>query len=178
MYRLVLTSDEEHVLEQTCKTTPDRRLRDRSQAVLRAARGRARHLIAQDVGVPRTTVRLWLQSYRKRGLAGLKIPWAPGQPRRIPGELAPPSVEWVKGGPASCGLPRANWTYAELAAYLYPRTGIRGQETAMREFCQRQQLRPYRPTYRYLGGDPDRPAATQAALADTKKQPKRGSVSC
>jgi transposase len=178
MYRIVLTPDEEHVLEQTFKTTPDRRLRDRSQAVLMAARGRARHLIAQDVGVHRTTVRLWLQSYQKRGLAGLKIQWAPGQPRRIPAELAPTSVEWVKGGPASCGLQRANWPYAELAEYLYKRTGIRVQQTAMREFCHRQQIRPYRPTYRYLRGDPERQGATKAELEDTKKKPKRGSVSC
>jgi biotin synthase len=55
MYRIVLTPDEEHVLEQTFKMTPDRRLRDRAQAVVMVARGRARHLIAQDVGVHRTT---------------------------------------------------------------------------------------------------------------------------
>lgn len=177
MYRIALTPDEEHVLEQTFKTTPDRRLRDRCQAVLMAARGRARYCIAQDVGVHRTTVRLWLQSYRKRGLAGLKIQWPPGPPRRIPAQLAPPIIEWVKGGPASCGLQRANWTYAELADYLYQRTGIRVRETAMREFCHRQQIRPYRPTYRYLRGDPDRQAATKAELEDTKKKPKWGSVS-
>jgi transposase len=178
MYHIGLTPEEEQVLEQTFKTTPDRRLRDRCQAVLMAARGRARHLIAQDVGVHRTTVRLWLQSYRKRGLAGLKIHWAPGPPRRIPGELAPTIVEWVKGGPASCGLQRANWTYAELAEYLYQRTGIRVQETAMREFCHRQQIRPYRPTYRYLRGDPQRQAVAKAELADTKKKRTRGSASC
>jgi transposase len=110
MYHITLTPAEEHVLEQTFKTTPDRRLRDRCQAVLMAARGRRRHLIAQDLGVHRTTLRLGLQSYRTRGLQGLQIQWAPGQPRRIPAELAPTIVEWVKGGPASCGLQRANWT--------------------------------------------------------------------
>lgn len=133
------------MLDQTVQTTPDRRLRDRSQAVLMAARGRARHRIAQDVGVQRTTVRLWLQSDRERGLAGLKLQWAPGPPRRIPAPLAPPMVEGVKGGPASCGRQRANGTDAEVAESLYRRTGIRGQERAMREFCPRQQSRPYRP---------------------------------
>jgi hypothetical protein len=48
MYRILLTPDEEQELEQTFKTTPDRRVRDRCQAVLMAARGRARRLIAQD----------------------------------------------------------------------------------------------------------------------------------
>jgi transposase len=142
-----------------------------------AARGRARHRIAQDLGVHRTTLRLWLQAYRARGLQGLRIQWAPGPRRRIPAELAPTIVAWVRGGPASCGLQRANWTYAELAEYLYQQTGIRVQETAMREFCHRQQIRPYRPTYRYLRGDAARQAVTQAELEDTKKKPKRGSVS-
>jgi hypothetical protein len=41
MYRIALTPSEEQDLEQTFKTTPDRRLRDRCQAVLMVARGRA-----------------------------------------------------------------------------------------------------------------------------------------
>ena len=175
MYRIRLSPSEEQELEQTFKTTPDRRLRDRCQAVLMIARGRARHLIAQDLGVHRTTLRLW--SYRVGGLQGLQIQWAPGPPQRIPVELAPTIVTWVKGGPASCGLQRANWTYAELAAYLYKQIGIAVSETAMREFCHRHQIRPYRPTSRYLRGDPQRQAATKAELEETKKKPRRGSAS-
>lgn len=174
MYRIVLTPDEEHGLEQTFKTTPDRRLRDRCQAVLMAARGRARQRIARDWGVHRTTLRLWLQGYRERGRAGLPIQWAQGQPRRLPAQLAPTIVEWVKEGPASCGLQRANWTSAELAAYLSQRPGIRVQEPAMREFCHRHQIRPYRPTYRYLRGDPGRQAQARRELAAAKKSPGRG----
>jgi len=178
MYRIVLTPSEEQELEQTFKTTGDRRLRDRCQAVLMAARGRARRVIAQDLGVHRTTLGLWLQRYRERGVAGLGIQWAPGQPARIPAEFAPTIVEWVKGGPASCGLQRANWTYAELVTYLYQQTGIVTSETAMREFCHRYQIRPYRPTYQYLRGDPQRQATARAELRELKKKPRWGSVSC
>src|SRR4030095_11125702 len=174
MYHIALTPDEEHRPEQTFKTTPDRRLRDRCQAVLMAARGRARHRIAQDLGVHRTTLRLWLQGYRECGLAGLQTQWAPGPPRRIPAQLAPTLVEWVRGGPASCGLQRANWTYAELAEYLYTQSGIRVSETAMREFCHRQQIRPSRPTYRYLRGDPQRQAQAQSELTELKKKAHAG----
>ena len=60
MYRIRLTGSQEQVLEQVFKRTPDRRLRARCQAVLMAARGRARHAIARDLGIHRTTVRLWL----------------------------------------------------------------------------------------------------------------------
>ena len=65
MYRIILTASQEQELDQVFKSTPDRRLRARCQAVLMAARGRARHEIAQDLGSHRTTVRLWVQSYRK-----------------------------------------------------------------------------------------------------------------
>ena len=79
--------------------------------------------------------------------------------------MAPPLQGWVKDGPQSCGLDRANWTYEELAVYLYQLTGIAVKRTAMRNFCQRHGMRPYRPTYRYLRGDPDKQQAARDELA-------------
>ena len=61
MQRIRLTATEQAHLEQLFKTTNDRRLRNRCQAVLMAHRGRKRKTIAQDLGVHRTTVRLWLK---------------------------------------------------------------------------------------------------------------------
>jgi hypothetical protein len=104
----------------------------------------------------------------------LVIQWPPGKARRIPEALAPTIIEWVKGGPASCGLNRANWTYSELAQYLYQQTGIEVKETAMREFCHRHQIRPYRPTYQYLRGDPERQSQAKAELAEFKKKAQAG----
>jgi transposase len=176
--RITLTTLEQEELEHTFKTTSDRRLRDRCQAVLMAHRGRKRKAIAQDLGVHRTTVRLWLKQYQQRGVAGLQIQWAPGQPGRIPEALAPTIQGWVKDGPQSCGLDRANWTYEELAAYLYHTTGIAVQRTAMRVFCQRHSIRPYRPTYRYLRGDPEEQRLAWEELEALKKKPGRASASC
>src|SRR5215471_5720660 len=124
MQRIRLTTAEHEQLEHTFKTTSDRRLRERCQAVLMASRGRKRQAIAQDLGVHRTTVRRWLQQYHYHGLVGLTIQWAPGQARRIPATLAPTLQDWVKGGPQGCGLDRANWTYEELAVYLYQPPGM------------------------------------------------------
>jgi transposase len=171
MRRIRLTATAQAQLEQIFKTTPDRRLRDRCQAVLMAHRGRKRKTIAQDLGVHRTTVRLWLKQYHERGLAGLQIHWAPGQPGRIPEALAPTSQAWVQDGPQGCALDRANWTYEELATHLYRTTGIEVQRTAMRVFCQRHDIRPYRPTYRYLRGNPEQQPAAQAELTALKKSP-------
>ena len=86
MRRIRLTATEQAQLEQFFKTTTDRRLRDRCQAVLMASRGRKRKIIAQDLGVHRTTVGLWLKHYHAHGVAGLQIHWAQasqdGFPRR------------------------------------------------------------------------------------------------
>jgi transposase len=148
MQRIRLTAVEQEQLDHVFKTTTDRRLRDWCQAVLMAHRGRKRKIIAQDLGGHRTTVRLWLKHYQDYGLAGLQIHWAPGAPGRIPETLAPTIQAWVKDGPQSCGRDRANWTYEELATPLYRITGIEVKRTAMRVFCQRHAIRPYRPTYR------------------------------
>jgi transposase len=165
MRQIRLTAAEQVQLEQLFKTTTERRLRDRCQAVLMASRGRKRKTIAQDLGVHRTTVRLWLKQYQAHGLAGLSIHWAPGQPGRIPETLGPTIQGWVQEGPQGCGLDRANWTYEELATHLYRTTGIAIKRTAMRIFCQRYDIRPYRPTYRYLRGNAEKQQVAQAELA-------------
>jgi transposase len=161
MQRIRLTATEQTQLDQLCKTTEDRRLRDRCQAVLMAHRGRKRRNIAQDLGVHRTTVRLWLKQYHEHGRAGLQIQWAPGQPGHIPETWASTLQAWVHDGPQGCGLDRATWTYEELATHLYRTTGIEVKRTAMRVFCQRHDIRPYRPTYRYLRGNPEKQQIAQ-----------------
>jgi transposase len=178
MRRIRLTATEQAHVEHLFKTTPDRRFRDRCQAVLMASRVRKRKSIAQDLGVHRTTVRLWLQRYQERGVTGFQIHWAPGQVGRIPETLAPTIQAWVQDGPQRCGLDRANWTYEELATYLYQTRGVEVKRTAMRVFCQRHDIRPYRPTYRYLRGDPEKQQAARGELAALKKKRRRGRVCC
>jgi Winged helix-turn helix len=110
MMTLHLGKDEHHCLEDTFHTTPDRRLRDRCQAILMAARGRRHRLIAEDLGISVRTLQRWLNTDRVGGLAGLTIHWASGRAPRIPAALAPAMLTWVKHGPAGGGLDRANWT--------------------------------------------------------------------
>lgn len=172
--RIELTETERQALVETFKTTEDRRLRQRCQAVLMAGNGRRRQQMAQDLAVHRATVHSWLKRYQRQGLEGLKIHWAPGQLGRISQALASVIIDWVKQGPVGWGLNRANWTYAELATHLYRTHGITVSETAMREFCHRHGIRPYRPTYRFLRGDPDLQAAARQELEAFKKGPGRG----
>ena len=173
MIRIRLKPEEREELERAFKGTPDRRLRGRCQAVLMADRGRPRRQIAEDLGVHRASVHRWLRAYQARGLAGLRIKWAAGPPPRIPEERAATILTWVREGPQGCGLERANWTYAELAAHLYYVHGIEVRATAMRAFCLRHGVRPYRPTYRYLRGDPARQEAARRELEGLKKSRAR-----
>jgi transposase len=173
MIRIRLTPAEREELERTFKSTPDRRLRGRCQAVLMAERGRRRGQIAEDLGGHRASVHRWLRAYQAGGLAGLTIRWAAGPPPRIPEERAETILAWVRDGPQGCGLERANWTYAELAAHLYHVHGIEVRATAMRTFCHRHGVRPYRPTYRDLRGDAERQEAARQELEGLKKSDVR-----
>ena len=112
MIHITLNDHDRQQLEHTFKTTADRRLRDRCQAILMADRGRRHHQIAEDLRVTPRTLQRWLNAYGTGGLDGLPIHWAPGRAPHIPEFLAPEIVTWVKQGPAGCGRDRANWTAA------------------------------------------------------------------
>ena len=89
MIHITLNDHTRQQLEHTFKTTTDRRLRDRCQALLMADRGRRHHQIAEDLRVTSRTLQRWLNAYRTEGLDGLTIHWAPGRVPRIPESLAP-----------------------------------------------------------------------------------------
>jgi transposase len=169
MIRVHLPDDELHRLERVFRTTEDRKLRDRVQIVLMAHRGRPHKDIAADLGLSTRTVPRWLNAYLERGLDGL----APGKPKgatpKIPAELADEVRRWVIDGPAACGLDRANWTYAELADHLLKAKGIRASRSAVLRFCKKIGVRAYRPTYRFLRGDPAKQAVAHEDLSTLKK---------
>jgi transposase len=169
MLKVSLNEDERWQLEESFRCTPNRRLRNRCQAVLMAARGRQHRQIAEDVGISVRTLQRWLHAYQAGGLEGLTIQWAAGRSPCIPVALVPTILAWVKQGPGGCGLDRANWTYTELATYLYHRHGIAVSESTMRLFCRKHGVRPYRPTYRYLQADPDQQVVAQQDLQAFKK---------
>ena len=85
---------------------------------------------------------------------------------------------WVLDGPAGQGLDRANWTHEELADHLRKTHGIETSRSAMHRFCQKIGIRPYRPTYRYLRGDPAKQAKAREDLAELKKGRPPANSSC
>jgi transposase len=177
MIRIQLAPAEIEQLEQTFRTTEDRKLRDRAQIVLLAQRGHQHQDIAAALCIHRRSVQRWLNAYLERGLDGLIPRKAKGAAGKIPPQMADEIKQWVIGGPAQQGLDRANWTYEELADHLFKTHGIRTSRSAMHRFCSRIAIRPYRPTYRYLRGDPVQQAQAKEDIADLKKKQPRASAS-
>jgi transposase len=157
-------------LESEFRCTDDRKLRDRLQIVLLAHKGRQHKDIAADLCVNRRSVQRWLNVYLERGLDGLRPRKAKGKPSNIPVELTDEIKAWVMAGPASCGLDRANWTYEEIADHLKKAKGIQTSKSAVHRFCTKIDIRPYRPTYRYLRGDPAKQALARQELGEIKKK--------
>jgi hypothetical protein len=65
-----------------------------------------------------------------------------------------------------------------LAEHLFQTRGIRVGKSAVQVFCRRHEIRPYRPTYRFLRGDPEEQAEARTELADLKRRRGRASGSC
>ena len=138
--------------------------------------GRAHKDIATDLAISTRTVQNWLNAYIQGGLAALKPRKAQGKPSVIPARLARAIRRWVIDGPASQGLDRANWTHAELADHLRKTHGVVASRSAMQRFCRRHGIRPYRPTYRFLRGDPGKQAEAKEELADLRAQAEAGEL--
>jgi transposase len=177
MIHIRLAEPDVQLLEDEYRRCKDAAHRDRLQIVRLAARDRPHHQIASDLGITPRTVQRWLNRYLEHGLTGLLPRKAKGADAKVPADLADEIRRWVIDGPAAQGLDRANWTYAELAEHLFRTHGIRASRSAMQRFCQKLGIRVYRPTYRFLRGDPEKQAAAREELAELKRgrKPARSS---
>lgn len=171
MIRIALKTAQVRELRSVLRRSDDARLCKRVQAVLMSHRGRSRDDVAADLGLTPRTVQRHLNAWLAGGLDGLRPRKAPGPAPRLSDDLAGTIRGWVLAGPPACGSRLANWTFAALADHLARTRGVRVRKSAMHAFCRRHGVRPYRPTYRYLRGDPVRQAAAARDLAGKKNAP-------
>jgi transposase len=176
--RIRLPQEESQQLDQAFRQETDPKYRDRIQIVRLASRDRPHKDIAADLAITTRSVQRWLNAYLERGLAGLRPRKAKGATAKVPAELADEIKRWVIEGPAKQGLDRANWTHEELADHLLKTKGIRTSRAAVGRFCRKIGIRLYRPTYRYLRGDPDKQAQARQDIAELKKKRRRARSSC
>jgi transposase len=173
--RIRLPEHEARRLDNAFRSETDPKFRDRIQIVRLAARDRPHQHIAQDLAISTRSVQRWLNAYLDRGLDNLRPRKAPGRAGAVPDRLADTVRQWVIDGPAACGLDRANWTHADLADHLFKTHGLRASRSAMQRFCRKIGIRVYRPTYRYLRGDPDKQALARQDITALKKKRTPGS---
>jgi transposase len=178
MIRVQLSAAEVRELDTEFRRATDLRFRDRLQIVRLAHRGRRHQDIAAELGIAPRTVQRWLNAYCEQKLEGLRPRKAQGAQGKIPADRAEEIRRWVIEGPVLQGLDRANWTHAELAEHLYRTYGVRTSRSAMQRFCRKLDIRVYRPTYRFLRGDPDKQAQAREELAALKKGRKRANSTC
>ena len=177
MIRIHLSEAEAQRLEQAFRSATDLKLRDRLNAVRLAHRRHRRQDIADQLGMTTRSVQRWLNAYLEQGVEGLAPRKPPGAKPKIPAYLADELRRWVIEGPARQGLDRANWTHPELADHLYRAHGIRTSRSAVQRLCAKLGIRPYRPTYRYLRGDPAKQQKAREDLVELKRGPQ-GTNSC
>jgi transposase len=178
MIRITLPDTEVEQLQAVLRTTADPKLRHRVQIVRMAHRGRRHADLAADTGPSPRSVQRWLNAYLDRGLDGLRPRKAKGATPKLTADLAPVIRQGVLDGPAQQGVDRANWTYAELADHLFKTKGLRVGQSALQAFGAQHGIRPYRPTYRFLRGDPVKQAKAREEIAELKKGRKPANSCC
>lgn len=151
------------------KTTDKRHVRNRCQAVLLTARGDSRDNVAEALGITKRTLQRWLNEWLRAGVEGLDRKYAPGKTPIIPEAIHPEIISWIRGGPQSVQLERANWTFSELAVHLYKTHGIKVNTSTIERLCKKKGVRLYRPTYRFLRANAEKQCAAAQELVALKK---------
>ena len=176
MIRICLPPEESKRLDHAFRQETDPKVKDRLLIVRLAQRGRPHQEIAQDLTISPRTVQRWLNAYLEKGLGGLGRRKAKGRLPAIPDGLAEEVRGWVIDGPAKHGLDRAGWTHEELADHLLKAKGIRTSRPAVGRFCRKIGIRLYRPTYRFLRGNPQKQAQARQDIAELTNKAQAGEI--
>ncbi len=176
MIRICLPPEDVQALDYAFRVETDPKVRDRILIIRLAQRGRPHQDIAADLAITPRTVQRWLNAYLDQGLAGLHRRKAKGRQPAIPQTLAEDVRRWVIDGPAQQGLDRAGWTHAELADHLLKARGIRASRAAVGRFCRKIGIRLYRPSYRYLRGDPTKQEQARQDIAELHHKAQAGEI--
>jgi transposase len=87
----------------------DLELVKRVTALLGIARGEPVKLIAVGVGVSPSTVYAWLRAFLLEGVAGLRVRWRGGRPRKLTKTQRQQLAAIIEAGPEAAGFPTGCW---------------------------------------------------------------------
>ena len=92
----------------------------RVTALLGIARDEPVRLIASGVGVSPSTVYVWLRAFLLEGVAGLRVQWRGGRPRKLTKTQRERLAAIIEAGPEAAGFPTGCW-YALLIQQVIQR---------------------------------------------------------
>jgi len=154
------------------KKTRPTRLRLRLMAVRLVWEGYPAASAADIIGVTRETVSAYVAAWNTGGMDALVPRHSPGQPTKIPPQVAAEILDALESSPAAVGYGvSVNWDSRVLQAFVRDRYGITMSRAGLRHWLHRHGFSWTRPTYVLAKADSARQAAFREELATLKKTP-------
>lgn len=137
-----LTPEEDAAVRRLAQSrTAAARSVERAQMIRLASQGKRVPAIAQELGVSKKSVRIWLCRFNEHGVDGLADLPRSGAPRTYTEEQVGTMIATVLAKPAALGLPFANWTIARLVVYLNEQHGIAIRHSRLDELLRAEGIR-------------------------------------
>jgi len=150
-----LGRQEEKKLKEFIKDSRSHRERQRAQAVLFLHGGMPERETGLFVGASERSVRRWLNSYRREGVAGLEDKKRPGRKSKICRQYGEKLAAITKQSPASVGMTGGSWNCRMLCQWLEGTFHVRVSDEWIRQILLRHGLRFRRAKLKLTSPDPE-----------------------
>ncbi len=148
-------------IEEHIRRTNDRRMYERLQTIhLWLLRVPVKQ-IAQMLFRSDRTVRTYIRAYKRSGLEGLEIKYAPGKSCRLTTEQRDELKQVITNQvPADVGFPaKFNWTLEIIAQHIEREYGFQYSLRGASKLMERMNMSYTRPTYTLAAADPQKQQA-------------------
>src|SRR5215203_1077411 len=119
--------------------------RRRLLAVERLRDGYPAQQVADFLGVPLRTVRLWHSRFRRRGKAGLRAKPPPGRPRKLSARQERTVLSWFRQSPRSFGFSTDWWTARRVALVIQRKWSVVFNHRYLNTWLARRDVTPQKP---------------------------------
>ncbi len=119
--------------------------RRRILAVERVLDGFSTLEVAEFLGVDSSSVRRWLEAYRRSGIDGLAALPVPGRPPKLTRTQEKIALRWLKDSPSEHGFDTELWTAARLASLIHDEWGVELNRRYVSRWLAARGFSPQRP---------------------------------
>lgn len=116
--REMTTDENEQIARLARSRTEPARVVERARIILAASQGKRVPAIARQLDLSEKPVRMWVQRFNARGLAGLQDEPRAGRPATYTAAQVGEVLAASLTKPTALGLPFASWTLDRLEVYL------------------------------------------------------------